>query len=128
MKFATANCSFFLDKQFIIFQCLKYEDNYWKWSSFFSNIMPCSSVQVTWYIWGTYHLCFWGRRISYARNQHEGGSKQSCILYIGWLWIDCMALCPIRKNSCLYGLFWWNITYIIIFVHSFITVGETVTY
>jgi hypothetical protein len=40
-------------------------------STVFCDIMPCSQLNLNWYVGGTYHLHLQGRRKSWARYNHE---------------------------------------------------------
>jgi hypothetical protein len=53
-------------------------------SSIFGDITPCSLLKVNRHFRGTFHLHLQGWRLCQARNQHEAGSKQHCLLHAGF--------------------------------------------
>jgi hypothetical protein len=57
--------------------------------SVFWDKAPCSPVKVNWRFGWTYHLHLQGWKVSQARSQHEGGSKQSkssWLTHRPWRW------------------------------------------
>jgi hypothetical protein len=86
----------------------------WLWVLSSADIQPCSPLKVNRRFGGTYYLCLQSRRLSQAKNRHEG--SRNAVFFIGlfldrddegdmflrdvdWLSTDCMALYSRCKNS-----------------------------